>query len=66
MRTVIDINPAKQEKYLAATGILVQSPEQALAHLPAGTPIYVMNSNYLEEFKKLSFNAYSYIGVDNE
>jgi hypothetical protein len=66
VRTVIDINPAKQDRYLPATGLLVQSPQQALEQLPAGAAIYVMNSNYLEEIKKMSNNAYTYIGVDNE
>jgi hypothetical protein len=49
---VIDINPAKQGKYLPSTGLLVQSPSEALAILPKGSTIYVMNSNYLEEIKK--------------
>ena len=45
--TVIDINPAKQGRYLAATGLRVQSPDEAMAHLPAGADVFVMNSNYL-------------------
>jgi Methyltransferase domain len=63
---VIDINPAKQGKYLPASGLLVQSPEQALATLPHGSTIYVMNSNYLEEIRMLSSNAYTYVGIDHE
>ncbi|MDQ0132781.1 hypothetical protein J2T08_000682 [Neorhizobium galegae] len=63
---VIDINPAKQGKFLPATGLMVQSPEQALAKLPHGSTIYVMNSNYLEEIRMLSHNAYTYVGIDNE
>ncbi len=63
---VIDINPAKQGKYLPLTGLLVQSPSEALAMLPHGSTIYVMNSNYLEEIKKMSDNAYNYIEVDHE
>lgn len=63
---VIDINPAKQGKYLAATGILVQSPAQALSQLPVGSTVFVMNSNYLDEIKRMSNNAYNYIGIDNE
>lgn len=61
---VIDINPAKQGKYLPATGLLVSSPE-ALTQLPAGSTIYVMNSNYLDEIRQMSDNAYHYIGVDH-
>ena len=64
--TVIDINPAKQGKYLPATGLLVQSPTEALLKLPAGSTIYVMNSNYIDEIKKMSNDAFNYIGVDHE
>lgn len=63
---VIDINPAKQGSYLAGTGLQVLSPEEAMAALPPGSPIYVMNSNYLEEIKAMSNNAYQYIEVDHE
>lgn len=64
--TVIDINPAKQGKYLPSTGLLVQSPEEALPLLPKGSTIYIMNSNYAEEIKKMSNHAYRYIEVDHE
>ncbi len=63
---VIDINPAKQGKYLAATGMQVRSPTEALPTLPLGSTIFVMNSNYLDEIKKMSNNVYTYIGVENE
>jgi len=64
--TVIDINPAKQGKFLPATGLQVQSPTEALSKLKAGATIYVMNSNYLEEIKKISRNTYNYICIDHE
>lgn len=64
--TVIDINPAKQGKFMGGTGLKVQSPEEALAELPQGSRIYVMNSNYLGEIKQMSKNTYEYIGVDHE
>jgi SAM-dependent methyltransferase len=66
INTVIDINPAKQGKYLPLTGLLVQSPSDALANLPKGSTIYVMNSNYLEEIIKMSNNAFKYIEVEHE
>ncbi len=66
INTVIDINPAKQGKYLPGTGLKVQSPEDGLADLPEGSIIYVMNSNYLQEIKAMSNNAYTYIKVDHE
>lgn len=61
--SVIDINPAKQGKYLSATGIRVRSPEDVLADLPEGSPIYVMNPNYLSEIRRMSNDAYAYIPV---
>ncbi len=61
---VIDVNPAKQNKYLPGTGLLVQSPETALVGLPADALIYVMNSNYLEEIKVMSNHRFTYIGID--
>ncbi|SEQ32381.1 Methyltransferase domain-containing protein [Devosia sp. YR412] len=64
--TVIDINKAKQGKYLPATGIEVQSPEKGLSRLTDGATIYVMNSNYLPEIREMSGNRYNYIGIDND
>ena len=61
---VIDINPAKQGKFLAATGLQVLSPSQALALLPAGSTLYIMNSNYTKEIKHMSNNKFKYVGVD--
>jgi SAM-dependent methyltransferase len=63
---VIDINPAKQGKYLPATGLRVDSPEDALASLPLGSTIYVMNSNYLREIREMTNNDYRYIRVDHD
>ncbi|WP_394560347.1 methyltransferase domain-containing protein [Aquipseudomonas alcaligenes] len=63
---VIDINPAKQGKYLPATGIQVEAPAQALQKLDAGATIIVMNSNYTSEIKAMSNNAYKYIEIDHE
>lgn len=62
---VIDINPGKQGKYLPATGLLVQSPQEVLAHLPAGSTIYIMNSNYAQEIRQMAGNAYAYVEVDS-
>ena len=63
--TVIDINPTKQKRFLPVTGLQVQSPEVALPKIPEKATIYVMNSNYLEEIRYMSRNAYTYIGIDN-
>lgn len=64
--TVIDINPAKQGRFLPGTGLQVKSPDQGLAELQSGSTIYVMNSNYLEEIKQMSSNRFNYIGIDHE
>jgi hypothetical protein len=60
----IDINPAKQGKYLAGTGMPVLSPAQGLPGLRPGADIFVMNSNYLEEIRALAGPAFRYIPVD--
>ena len=60
----MDVNPAKQGKFLPGTGLLVQAPGSALKKVPIGTPIYVMNSNYLEEIKNLSKHLFTYITID--
>lgn len=61
---VIDINPAKQWKYLPGTGIQVYPPEEAMKHLAYGADIFVMNSNYLSEIIDLTNNQYNYLTVD--
>jgi hypothetical protein len=66
VKMVIDINPAKQGKFLPLTGLQVQSPENALSEILPGSTIYVMNSNYLDEIKSISKNKYNYLTIDNE
>jgi len=60
---VIDINPAKQGKYLPATGLKVLSPREALSILSDGATIFVMNSQYLNEIREMSDDAFNYIEV---
>ena len=64
--SVIDINPAKQGKYLASTGIRVESPTQVLAKLPPGSDIFVMNSNYLPEIQALTAHRYNCVLVEHK
>jgi hypothetical protein len=63
---VVDINPAKQGRYLPATGLRVTSPEEMLAQVPAGSDIYVMNGNYLPEIRRMTQDRFNYITVDHE
>ena len=65
VQAVIDINPAKQGKYLPSTGLLVQTPGTVLSTLPIGSLICVMNSNYLDEIKQMSGNQFNCIPIDS-
>ena len=62
---IIDINPAKQGKFTAGTGLEIKSPAQVLLELKEGDIIFVMNSNYLDEIKNMTDNKYKYITVDS-
>ena len=55
---VIDINPAKQNKHLAGSGIQVLSPLDATKRTPK--TIFVMNPNYLEEIRQQAAS----VGID--
>lgn len=44
---VVDVNPAKQGKYLPVSGILVVSPEESA--LKQTKTVFVMNPNYMDE-----------------
>jgi Methyltransferase domain len=63
---LIDINPAKCGKFVPATGLRVMSPEEAMPTLPGGSNICVMNSNYLEEIRKITRDRFNLIGVEGE
>ena len=60
----IDINPAKQGKYLPVSGLKVLSPDEASNKLSPHDFIFVMNSNYLDEIKSATRNQFHYIPVD--
>jgi SAM-dependent methyltransferase len=57
---VIDINPAKWGKYIAATGLRISKPDQALAFLKPGSDIFVMNPNYLNEIVAQGGDRFKY------
>jgi len=63
---VIDINPAKQGKYIGGSGFLVYAPEEALSMLEPGSNIFIMNPNYLSEIVAQSGDKYNYIMVSHE
>lgn len=49
---IVDIDPAKQGKYLPASGLLVESPSRLIQET-APALVLVMNTNYFEEIKSL-------------
>jgi SAM-dependent methyltransferase len=62
----IDINPAKQGRYLPVTGLPVVAPDTAARTLHEGDHVFVMNSNYYDEIRRQSANRYRYTRVDHE
>lgn len=64
VQKVIDINPAKQGRFLAVTGLQVLPPEAALADMPDGSDIIVMNPNYLGEIRELTAGRFQYLTTD--
>lgn len=62
----IDINPAKQGRFLPITGLAVMAPESAACLLGDKDRMFVMNSNYLDEIVFQSNRRYTYLTVDHE
>lgn len=60
---VIDINPAKQDGFIAVTALPVISPERAMQTLEQGAAVVVMNPNYFDEITAQSNNRFNYIKV---
>jgi SAM-dependent methyltransferase len=62
----IDINPQKQDKFMAATGLPILSPERALPGLAPDSNVIIMNSNYFDEIVARSHNQHHYLKVDDD
>lgn len=60
----VDINPAKQGHYLPTTGLPILEPSEALARLGSGMDIHVMNSNYLDEIRRVAGAGHRYLVAD--
>lgn len=65
VKAIIDLNPAKQGKYLPGTGIKVMSPKDAMMLLQKGDTITVMNPNYLGEIKRISNHKFKYEEINS-
>jgi SAM-dependent methyltransferase len=61
---IIDVNPKKQGRYAAKTGLEIVSPETAFANLPPHADIFVMNPNYLEEIANICQGRFNLAAVD--
>ena len=55
----VDLNPAKQGRYLPVTGLRVVSPMEADRLLDNGDCVFVANSNYLDEDPELALGKAS-------
>ncbi|AXO14660.1 class I SAM-dependent methyltransferase [Thalassospira indica] len=64
VKAAVDINPAKQGKYLPVTGVPVISPDEAMASLQQGSDVYVMNSNYTDEIRRITSDRFNLIETD--
>jgi SAM-dependent methyltransferase len=60
----VDINPAKQGRFLAGSGVPVLSPEAAAIRMAGGADVFVMNSNYLHEIRAAGGPEHTYLCVD--
>lgn len=60
----IDINPAKQGRFLAGSGVPVVAPAEGMRALGEMPDIFVMNSNYLTEIRAAGGPGARYLAVD--
>lgn len=65
-RFAIDINPAKQGKYLPGSGLRVCSPEDGMKEIHPQDTICVMNSNYMDEIHQYTNGKNRLISIDHE
>jgi hypothetical protein len=61
----VDLNPAKQARYLPVTGLKVLSLVEAESILSNGDCIFVANSNYIEEIRSFSKKSLEYVALDD-
>lgn len=62
---VVDINPAKQGRFLPVSALPVSAPTKIADDFSIDDNVFVMNSNYLDEIIAASKNKFSYITVDH-
>lgn len=62
----IDINPAKQNKFLPGSALEILGYSAARERLKDDAVIFIMNSNYSAEIREITAGAFTYIEVDND
>ena len=60
---VVDINPGKQGRYLAGTGLRVEAPHEVLPRLGQNARILIMNPNYAGEIKEMAGDRFTFVEV---
>jgi SAM-dependent methyltransferase len=60
---VVDINPKKQGRYLAGSGVQVISPAQAEAQVEPGDLVFIMNPAYSREIRSSFHGEVEYVEV---
>jgi hypothetical protein len=60
---LVDINPAKQNRFVPVTGLEVFSPEQFSRDFSDGDVIYIANPNYANEIKEMTQNRFNYVEI---
>ena len=61
---VIDVNPRKQGKFLAGTGLKVMAPQDCMRLLSSEDKIFIMNSIYYDEILNITQRKFKYVKVD--
>ena len=62
----IDVNPFKQGRFIAVSGVEVLAPAQALVKLSTGDKVFIMNANYRDEIIAQSGNRFAYLDIEDE
>lgn len=62
-RVAIDVNPAKQGRYMPVSGVRILSPDAGLSALPEGSTVVVMNDNYIDEIRTVTGDRYKLLTV---
>lgn len=59
----IDVNLAKQGRYMPVSGVGIYSPDAGLSALAEDATIVVMNNNYIDEIRNVTGNRYKLMTV---